>query len=66
MTIIKAENISICYKMSNDKIKSIKEYLVALMKESPHQLPPGTGLGRYPHGTDLQEGGEETRQDRKR
>lgn len=36
MTIIKAENISICYKMSNDKIKSIKEYLVALMKRKLH------------------------------
>lgn len=36
MTIIKAENISICYKMSNDKIKSIKEYLVALLKRKLH------------------------------
>lgn len=34
--IIKAENISICYKMSNDKIQSIKEYLVALLKRKLH------------------------------
>ncbi len=32
MTMIKAENITISYRMSNDKIKSIKEYLVAMLK----------------------------------
>ena len=30
--MINAENISVCYRMSHDKIKSIKEYLVALVK----------------------------------
>lgn len=30
--MIKAENVSICYRMSQDKIQSIKEYLVALLK----------------------------------
>ncbi|MBO5295141.1 MAG: ABC transporter ATP-binding protein [Clostridia bacterium] len=30
--MIKANNISICYRMSHDKIQSIKEYLVALIK----------------------------------
>ena len=30
--IIHAENISVCYRMSRDKIKSIKEYLVAMIK----------------------------------
>ncbi len=30
--MIKAENITVCYRMAHDKIKSIKEYLVALVK----------------------------------
>ena len=30
--MIKAEHVSICYRMSQDKIQSIKEYLVALLK----------------------------------
>ncbi|MBQ8432685.1 MAG: ABC transporter ATP-binding protein [Clostridia bacterium] len=30
--MIKAENITVCYRMANDKIQSIKEYLVALLK----------------------------------
>ena len=30
--IIKAENLTLCYRMSYDRIKSIKEYLVALVK----------------------------------
>ena len=30
--MIKAENITVCYRMSHDKIKSIKEYLVAMVK----------------------------------
>ncbi|MBQ7346750.1 MAG: ABC transporter ATP-binding protein [Clostridia bacterium] len=30
--MIKANNITICYRMSHDKIQSIKEYLVALIK----------------------------------
>ncbi len=30
--MIKAENVTVCYRMANDKIKSIKEYLVALLK----------------------------------
>ena len=30
--MIKAQNITVCYRMANDKISSIKEYLVALMK----------------------------------
>ncbi len=30
--MIKAENITVCYRMANDKIKSIKEYMVALLK----------------------------------
>lgn len=30
--MIKANHISICYRMSHDKIQSIKEYLVALIK----------------------------------
>lgn len=30
--MIKAQNVSICYRMSQDKIQSIKEYLVALLK----------------------------------
>ena len=30
--MIKAENITVCYRMSHDKIQSIKEYLVALIK----------------------------------
>lgn len=30
--MIKAENITLCYRMSNDRIKSIKEYLVAMLK----------------------------------
>ncbi len=30
--MIKAENITVCYRMSHDKIRSIKEYLVALVK----------------------------------
>ncbi len=32
MTMIKAENVTISYRMSNDRIKSIKEYLVAMLK----------------------------------
>lgn len=31
--MIKAENITLCYRMSNDRIKSIKEYLVAFLKK---------------------------------
>ncbi len=31
--MIKAENITVCYRMANDRIKSIKEYLVALLKK---------------------------------
>ena len=30
--MIQAENITVCYRMSHDKIKSIKEYLVAMVK----------------------------------
>ena len=30
--MIKADTITVCYRMSRDKIKSIKEYLVALVK----------------------------------
>ena len=30
--MIKAENVSISYRMPHDKIQSIKEYLVALIK----------------------------------
>ena len=30
--MIKAENITVCYRMPHDKIQSIKEYLVALVK----------------------------------
>ena len=30
--MINAENITVCYRMSHDKIKSIKEYLVAMIK----------------------------------
>lgn len=30
--MIKAENITVCYRMANDKIKSFKEYLVAVLK----------------------------------
>lgn len=30
--MIKTDHITVCYRMSRDKIKSIKEYLVALMK----------------------------------
>lgn len=30
--MIQADNITVCYRMSHDKIKSIKEYLVALIK----------------------------------
>ncbi len=30
--MIKANNITVCYRMPNDKIQSIKEYLVALLK----------------------------------
>lgn len=30
--MIKAENITLCYRMTNDRIKSIKEYLVAMLK----------------------------------
>ncbi|MBR3895377.1 MAG: ABC transporter ATP-binding protein [Clostridia bacterium] len=30
--MIKANNVSICYRMTRDKIQSIKEYLVALIK----------------------------------
>ena len=30
--MIKANHITVCYRMSHDKIKSIKEYLVALIK----------------------------------
>jgi len=30
--MIKVNNVSICYRMSHDKIQSIKEYLVALLK----------------------------------
>ena len=30
--MIKANHITVCYRMSQDKIKSIKEYLVALLK----------------------------------
>ncbi len=30
--MIKANNITVCYRMSHDKIQSIKEYIVALMK----------------------------------
>ena len=30
--MIKANNVTICYRMSHDKIQSIKEYLVALIK----------------------------------
>ncbi|MBR2926176.1 MAG: ABC transporter ATP-binding protein [Clostridia bacterium] len=30
--MIKAENITVCYRMSHDRIRSIKEYLVALVK----------------------------------
>lgn len=30
--MIKTENITVCYRMPRDKIKSIKEYLVALVK----------------------------------
>ena len=32
MLMIKAENITVCYRMAHDRIKSIKEYLVALVK----------------------------------
>ena len=31
--MIKADNISVCYKMPHDRIQSIKEYVVALMKK---------------------------------
>ena len=31
--MIKADNITVCYKMPHDKIQSIKEYVVALMKK---------------------------------
>ena len=31
--MIKADNITVCYKMPHDKIQSIKEYMVALMKK---------------------------------
>ena len=30
--MIKAENITVCYRVSHDRIRSIKEYLVALVK----------------------------------
>ncbi len=32
MNMINAEHISVCYRMPHDKIQSIKEYLVALLK----------------------------------
>jgi ABC-type polysaccharide/polyol phosphate transport system ATPase subunit len=31
--MIKADNISVCYKMPHDRIQSIKEYMVALVKK---------------------------------
>ena len=31
--MIKADNISVCYKMPHDRIQSIKEYMVALIKK---------------------------------
>ena len=30
--MIKAENLTLCYRMSNDRINSIKEYMVAILK----------------------------------